>query len=158
MLQVACISRFRAWLGGRDTSPLYRLLNDSPAPHSTYDIDIIIKMASFNSSKGSLPKPLCSLEEFLATSYDYVIVGGGTAGLVVAARLSEDPNVRVGVIEAGSDERQNPLVTIPALFSQMIGLPQYDWLLNTVPQVRWPLSNTQTTLNTISNSVPRKEI
>lgn len=36
-------------------------------------------------------------------SFDYLVVGGGLAGLVVAARLAEDPHVTVGVIEAGQD-------------------------------------------------------
>ncbi|KAJ5633513.1 hypothetical protein N7528_001355 [Penicillium herquei] len=77
---------------------------------------------------------ICSVQEFLSFQYDYIILGGGTAGLVVAARLSEDPNIRVGVIEAGKDQRQNPMVTCPALCPQMINRPEYDWCHKTVPQ------------------------
>ncbi|PLB40373.1 GMC family oxidoreductase [Aspergillus candidus] len=77
---------------------------------------------------------ICSLNEFLQVSYDYIIVGGGTAGLAVAARLSENPSVTVGVIEAGSDQTKNELVQTPALFPQMLGIPEYDWMLETVPQ------------------------
>jgi choline dehydrogenase-like flavoprotein len=44
-----------------------------------------------------------STEEFTSKQYDYVIIGGGTAGLVVAARLTEDPNITVAVLEAGEN-------------------------------------------------------
>ena len=37
------------------------------------------------------------------TGFDYVIIGGGTAGLVLAGRLSEDPNISVAVLEAGPE-------------------------------------------------------
>ncbi|KAB5511129.1 hypothetical protein GE09DRAFT_982336 [Coniochaeta sp. 2T2.1] len=43
---------------------------------------------------------LASVDEFIRTTFDYVVIGGGTAGLVVASRLSEDPNITVGVLEA----------------------------------------------------------
>ena len=44
-----------------------------------------------------------SLEELTSKCYDYVIVGGGTAGLTLAARLSENPSIEVAVLEAGRE-------------------------------------------------------
>ena len=41
-------------------------------------------------------------------TFDYVFAGAGTAALVIANRLTEDPGVRVALIEAGGDERDNP--------------------------------------------------
>jgi hypothetical protein len=79
--------------------------------------------------------PTCPVEEFTRTIFDYVICGGGTAGLVLAARLSENPDITVGVIEAGKYRIGDPLVDTPATFSQMFENPEYDWCMYTTPQV-----------------------
>jgi len=51
--------------------------------------------------------------EFAAKKYDFVIVGGGTAGLTLAARLTEDPMITVGVIEAGQNRLADPNILVP---------------------------------------------
>jgi choline dehydrogenase-like flavoprotein len=68
-------------------------------------------------------------------TYDYVIVGGGAAGSVLAARLSEDPSVTVCLIEAGGAGR-GLLVRAPALVALMLpGRPKINnWALSTVAQ------------------------
>ncbi|KAK4450291.1 Versicolorin B synthase [Podospora aff. communis PSN243] len=66
--------------------------------------------------------------------FDYIVVGGGTAGLVVASRLTEDSNIRVLVVEAGSDHRNDPLVLTPGLVTATYGKTEYDWNFSSVPQ------------------------
>ncbi|KAK7451133.1 hypothetical protein VKT23_012810 [Stygiomarasmius scandens] len=67
------------------------------------------------------------------TTYDYVIVGGGTVGLTVAARLSELPNVSVAVVEAGGTGIGNPNITDLRNRYLPYGTP-IDWALPTLPQ------------------------
>lgn len=67
--------------------------------------------------------------------YDYIVAGGGTAGLVVASRLSEDDDVSVLVVEAGGDKTKDPFVTTPGLMGALYGKDEYDWNFLSVPQV-----------------------
>ncbi|HEY0303125.1 MAG TPA: GMC family oxidoreductase N-terminal domain-containing protein, partial [Rhizomicrobium sp.] len=66
-------------------------------------------------------------------SFDYVIAGAGTAGCVLANRLSEDPSVRVCLIEAGGQD-SHPFIHVPALVGAALTLKKLSWGLETVPQ------------------------
>jgi choline dehydrogenase-like flavoprotein len=65
-------------------------------------------------------------------SADYVVVGAGSAGCVVAARLSEDPDVKVTVIEAGG-KGKHPNISIPAAFAKQFKT-KLDWDYCTEPE------------------------
>ncbi len=66
--------------------------------------------------------------------YDFVIIGGGTSGLVVAAKLSENPETQVLVLEAGQDHTEDPRVKIPALYETLKNT-EADWSFRSLPQV-----------------------
>lgn len=66
---------------------------------------------------------------------DIVIVGGGTAGLVLANRLTEDKNIRVLVLEAGTDRLNDPRIIVPGLAPATYEDPDFDWNFISTPQV-----------------------
>ncbi len=65
-------------------------------------------------------------------TFDYVVVGAGTAGCVLANRLSADPRNRVLLIEAGGHAR-SPYLRVPKLGSRLFGNPRYIWQHQTIP-------------------------
>jgi len=64
--------------------------------------------------------------------FDYIIAGGGTAGCVLAARLSADPRTRVLLLEAGPPDK-HPLMHVPAGFAKLTSGP-YQWGFQSAPQ------------------------
>lgn len=90
---------------------------------------------------------IVSSSSAIAESYDFVICGGGLAGLVLASRLSEDSNHTVLVLEAGaSGDAVKEQIDVPAnaYYSSLLGT-SYDWQFTTQPQdgagnrsISWP--------------------
>ncbi|KAF8580208.1 GMC oxidoreductase [Ramaria rubella] len=66
-------------------------------------------------------------------NYDYIIVGGGTAGCVIANRLSEDQNVSVLVVESGGNHEDQLFAKVPILFGKLFKTDA-DWEYYTEPQ------------------------
>lgn len=71
-----------------------------------------------------------------------MVVSGGTAGLVVAYRLSEDDQVKVIVLEAGDNHLTDPRINTPAGWSAVLG-SEVDWGFKTSAQVLLPLPSHQ---------------
>ena len=64
---------------------------------------------------------------------DYIIIGGGSAGCVLAARLSAEPACRITLLEAGGEDR-NPLIHIPAGFIKTMVNPALNWMFESEPE------------------------
>jgi hypothetical protein len=94
-----------------------------------------IMSGTTNGANSNTGPALCSVDEFTSQTYDYVVVGGGTAGLCVAARLTENPDVKVAVIEAGANRMDDKQISTPSLYPTLIGREKYDWCMTSVPQV-----------------------
>jgi choline dehydrogenase len=66
-------------------------------------------------------------------SFDYIVVGAGSSGCVVAARLSEDPATQVLLLEAGGSDA-SPLIRMPLGFLRAMTKPEYNWTYTTEPE------------------------
>ena len=91
---------------------------------------------------GRLPGPgrprrvarhLALTEETMSANYDYIIVGAGSAGCVLAARLTEDPGTKVLVLEFGGSDR-SIFIQMPSAFSIPMNGAKYNWRYHTAPE------------------------
>src|SRR6185437_1512452 len=87
------------------------------------------KPASRSSQTGGNPE----MSKQLEGDFDYIVVGAGTAGCIVANRLSADPSKRVLILEAGGDDNWI-WFHIPVGYLFAIGNPRSDWMFRTEPE------------------------
>src|SRR5690349_16729598 len=69
----------------------------------------------------------------MAETFDVIVAGAGSAGCVIAARLSEDPSLRVLLVEAGGDDR-SVWVQMPSALSIPMNMPRFNWGYRSEPE------------------------
>ena len=67
-------------------------------------------------------------------TFDYIIIGAGSAGCVLANRLSEDPDVTIRVLEAGPMDRSLYALRMPAAFAVPLQNERYNWYYHSEPE------------------------
>jgi len=65
--------------------------------------------------------------------FDYIVVGAGSAGAIIASRLTEDPNVSVALLEAGGSDR-SVFIRMPTALSIPMNMPKYNWGFESNPE------------------------
>ena len=101
---------------------------------SVFSVALVVLAIIYYTGTNFFSKTPSIATKVLNDTYDYIIVGGGTAGAVLAARLSEDENVTVLVLEAGGDYTENPHYHIP-FAAGSLQHSQADWAYYTEPQM-----------------------
>jgi choline dehydrogenase len=70
----------------------------------------------------------------ITMAYDYIIIGAGTAGCILANRLSKDPSKQVLLLEAGGKDN-SIWMKVPAGFQKLLTHPKHNWCFKTEPEV-----------------------
>ncbi|KAI0761853.1 GMC oxidoreductase [Trametes elegans] len=81
-----------------------------------------------------MEEKLAHVTDVANEAFDFVIVGGGLAGCVLASRLSENLNVTVALLEAGKAHFNDSLIPEVDGWMQLLLNPEYDWVFRTTPQ------------------------
>ncbi|VDC07351.1 unnamed protein product [Peniophora sp. CBMAI 1063] len=80
------------------------------------------------------PPSKADVNDFVGSPFDIVVIGGGTAGIALAARLAQNSHLNIGLIEAGAFHVDDPLVDIPGFWGEAIQNPDYDWNFLSISQ------------------------